>query len=344
MIKVGLNPYGIAFSLGMQGMGTPRANPRPLTVEQYLELVQDIGSTGIELDAGYYSRLDAARQATVRQAVQVSGWWVVLARFFRPADNYGPTIEMARALGATLIRVSLTTVLCGDRALPAHKWAEVLPTIRPELTKVARQLADSGMRIAIENHQDFTGAELMDFATSCGENVGIAMDMANPLAVGENPVDFARLVAPRIMHLHLKNYWPQWTDQGYRLFRSPIGDGVVPFQAIFAEFAGKDITAGLELGALDNRHIRLLTDEWWQHYPERSARQLAKGLLAARVARMAESEDHRTPWEAQAAPERIMAYELDQLWRSVENIAGWGMLKPRKDPAEVRRTLASQLR
>jgi hypothetical protein len=114
----------------------------------------------------------------------------------------------------------------------------------------------------------------------------------------------------------------------------------VPFQRIFEVFADKDLTAGLELGALDNRHIRLLNQSWWQHYPPRTAEQLARGMLAARQARMDERDDHRTPWERQASCEEIARFELDQIWRSAENLASWGLLKPRKDPRAMRKALA----
>ncbi len=56
----------------------------------------------------------------------------------------------------------------------------------------------------------------------------------------------------------------------------------------------------LEPGALEARHVRLLTPGWWQGYPPRPAEGFAACLGAARVNRIPEGEDCRTPWERQA--------------------------------------------
>jgi len=95
---------------------------------------------------------------------------------------------------------------------------------------------------------------------SAGSNVGIVFDTGNPFAVGEDPVAFARRAVHRIRHVHLKDYLAQFTDVGYRLIRCAIGDGAVPFAALRDVLsAHASLTASVEPGALDARHIRLFT-------------------------------------------------------------------------------------
>ena len=38
MLRVGLNPYGLAYSIGLQGRGTARANPAPMTMAEFIAL------------------------------------------------------------------------------------------------------------------------------------------------------------------------------------------------------------------------------------------------------------------------------------------------------------------
>ena len=45
--------------------------------------------------------------------------------------------------------------------------------------------------IGIENHQTFA-RELLDFCKRIGSNIGVTMDVANALAVGETPISFAQ--------------------------------------------------------------------------------------------------------------------------------------------------------
>jgi len=185
-----------------------------------------------------------------------------------------------------------------------------------------------GDRLAIENHQDFSSEELVELCEASGPNVGVCLDTGNALAVGEDPVAFAQTVAPRLRHVHLKDYRAQWTDEGFRLVRCAVGDGAIPFPELARLFAAqREVpTAVIECGALTARHVRLLSPGWWEGYPDRSARALAAGLLAARVRRLDEDTDARTPWERECPPHEIVAYEQEQLRRSVVNLKEMGLM------------------
>ena len=180
--------------------------------------------------------------------------------------------------------------------------------------------------IAIENHQDFTSAELVEF---CGlsPGVGLTYDTGNSFPVAEAPLDFTRTVAPHVRHLHLKDYRVQFTREGIRLVRCAIGDGAVPFAEIFAILGEHhdSMTAVLEPGALEARHVRLFTPGWWRGYPERSAPDLAACLLAAQRNRLGEDDDFRTPWEREADVE-VADYELAMIRRSAANMRTLGVM------------------
>jgi hypothetical protein len=177
------------------------------------------------------------------------------------------------------------------------------------------------LTFAIEDHQDFGSQELLDFCDEAGPNVGVCLDTGNPLAVGEEPLAFAHAVAAKVRHVHLKDYNAQWTNEGYRLVRCAIGDGAVPFPELLEilERHHQCLSASLEPGALEARHIRLFRPEWWDGYPERSARDLGGVLAAARVRRLDDDAGWRTPWEAEADPQAIIEYELNMIRRSFEN-------------------------
>jgi hypothetical protein len=84
--------------------------------------------------------------------------------------------------------------------------------------------------------------------------------------------------------------------------RCAIGDGAVPFRELLPMILSHraDLTAVLEPGALEARHVRLLTPDWWQGYPAKSAQELAACLRAAQVNRLPEDADWRTPLGARS--------------------------------------------
>jgi len=193
-------------------------------------------------------------------------------------------LRSARLLEARTIRVGLSPVLCGDRNAWGEKWRPLVDGIWAALRDVAPKAADAGRVLAIENHQDFTSEELVEFCESIGHGLGICFDTGNTFPVAEAPLAFTRTIAPHVRHVHLKDYRVQATDEGFRLVRCAIGDGAVPFVEMLAILAGRHetLTAVLEPGALEARHVRLLTPEWWQGYRPRPAEALAACLAAAR--------------------------------------------------------------
>jgi 3-oxoisoapionate decarboxylase len=330
MLRIGLNAYGLTYTLGLQGAGTARANPNPGGLPGFLAIADEIGVRSLELDAGMLAPLDEAAMAELRDRLRAGDVTPVISAGLSTATD---AIALARRVGAATVRLGLTPVLCGDRAAfglgPA--WAELVAGVRQSLASAAKQAVQQGVTLAIEDHQDFTHAELIELCATCGPGVGICLDTANPLAVGEEPLAFAQAVAPYLKHIHLKDYWVQWTDEGYRLIRCPVGDGAIPFAALASALRVNDpavgLTASIEIGALVARHVRLLTASWWQGYAERPARDLAAALCAARARRLAEDAEWRTPWEAQADGPALMEYELSQVRRSAANLRAMGWMQ-----------------
>lgn len=307
-LAVGLNPYGLTYTLGLQ------ANPDGTGLEGFLEIAREIGARVVELHQPW---LDG------RPAPDLDGMTPVISCGRDPAAD-DAAIDCAVALGARVVRMALTGVLQGDRH--AVDWPAIVGGVRARLARVAPKAAAAGVSIAIENHQDFTSAELIELCEEAGDAVGITLDTGNSFPVAEAPLDFARTVAPRVRHVHLKDYRVQLTDEGYRLVRCAIGDGAVPFREL-VEILPRDLTASLEPGALEARHIRLFTEQWWRGYPPVDARRLAAALRAARVNRLDEDDDFRTPWERGETGDALVRYERDMMRSSAANLRALGLME-----------------
>jgi 3-oxoisoapionate decarboxylase len=328
MFQIGLNPYGLAYTVGLQSAGTSRANPSPIGLHGFIELARDIGVQCIELDWRWLVALSEADLDRLRRDLTgmttVCSFWL----FQEPEETLSEAIRCTSALGATLTRLHLTPVLEGRRAELGERWSEMVEHARGTLVREAPKAADAGLTLAIENHQDLTSEELVAIAEEAGANVGVVFDTGNAFALGEDPVEFASRTAGRIRHVHLKDYQAQFTPQGFRLVRCAVGDGCVPLQEIAAVLASHTpkLTASIELGALDVRHIRLFEPGWWSGYPQRAARELATAMGRLRHHRIADEADYRTPWERAAPGSTVMEYERSQLRRSVENLRAMGWM------------------
>jgi sugar phosphate isomerase/epimerase len=326
-LRTGLNPYGLTYLLGLQGLGTPRHNEAGTGLEGFLALLHELGGEVAELWDNWLIQLSDAELAGLGQRLRADGLAVVVSSGLIKGDMV-QLVRVAKALGAPSIRMALTPILCGDRAAAGPRWGELVPLVEERLALFGLMAADAGLTLLIENHQDFTSAELVAFCERFGPAVRIVYDTGNSFPVAEAPLDFTRIVAPFVGHVHLKDYRVQWTDEGIRLVRCAIGDGAVPFTELFAILGQhhEHLTAVLEPGALEARHVRLFTPDWWRGYAPRSAEALAACLHAARRNRLPDDADWRTPWET-GEDGALVDYELEMIRRSAANMRALGLMQ-----------------
>lgn len=79
MVRLGLNPYGIAYCNGLMAQGTSRANPAPNSLDAYLALAQEAGVEGIELDLRQLAGLDDAGLQALGRRLAAIDYFVVLS-------------------------------------------------------------------------------------------------------------------------------------------------------------------------------------------------------------------------------------------------------------------------
>lgn len=306
--------FGTTYAMGLH----PRSGRTPMTAEAVIAWALGANLQGVELPD---STLAAADIPAIARMTQERGLYVTVACGGYDPVKLGEACRLAAACGAPIVRtVAGGARIGGDRRNMAGRWDAFLQEVRDGLAAAVRTAEREGVSIALENHQDLASEELIWLCESIGSpNFGLTLDTGNPLATAEEPVDFARRIAPYLKNVHLKDYWIYPSEEGYRLVRCPIGQGVVDFpalMAIFRELGPAELPMSIEIGALEARHIRVLADDYWPDYPERSARQLAEVLRFA-AANSKPASDWRTPHEREASPGEVAAYERAQLRSSI---------------------------
>jgi sugar phosphate isomerase/epimerase len=321
---LGLNPYGLTYHLGLQGAGGPRANPKGSGLEGFIAIAMELRAKTIEIFDPWLRAMSDDELRALRDRLSALGMTPVVSSGLMMGP-FESALRSARILDSAIIRYGLTTVLCGDRHALGEKWRDLVASVGAALADLGPRAADEDRTLAIENHQDFGSEELVAFCESA-RGVRICLDTGNTFPVAEAPLDFTRRIAPYVRHVHLKDYRVQFTDEGYRLVRCAIGDGAVPLPGMLDELAAHHPKLGavLEPGALEARHVRLLRPEWWNGYAPKTARELAGCLAAARVNRLTDDADYRTPWE-RGDDHDIDGYELAMIRRSAANMQAIGL-------------------
>ena len=126
---------------------------------------------------------------------------------------------------------------------------QIARTVAP-LREAARAASAAGVELAVENHADLTAVELCELLERVGDPVvGVCLDTANALRVGDDPLDAAMVLAPWVRMLHLKDCeQPDGSATGPRSV--PYGQGVVPLEAVLEAVALSEPLTCVELGHL----------------------------------------------------------------------------------------------
>jgi sugar phosphate isomerase/epimerase len=94
------------------------------------------------------------------------------------------------------------------------------------LKRHAPRAADSGIRIAVENHTDLFADELLWLLDEVDEpNVGACIDTVNAFHVMENPMEAIEKLAPRAFTNHFRDDRIEFEIWGFRLTGCAIGEG-----------------------------------------------------------------------------------------------------------------------
>jgi sugar phosphate isomerase/epimerase len=170
-------------------------------------------------------------------------------------------IERAAALGSPILRVA-----SGFYRADLADRPEAIEAERRWTVEVLGDALDSaravGVRLAIENHSDFTASEYQSILRELGfGDVGVFLDLINPISALDDPVEVVRMLAPLAVAGHVKDYELQsiWTEGRYHrrgfsvLWRYP-GEGAADLPALLTALgeglSGRELQLSVE--GLDN--------------------------------------------------------------------------------------------
>jgi sugar phosphate isomerase/epimerase len=308
-MRYGLTVYGTTYDMGIH----PHSGKMPITPMELIDVSESHGLEGIEIPFHILKENNPDETADYARA---KGMFINIAAGGYDPDLLREALLLAQRVSAITVRTVVGGAkFGGDRRHMAGTWKPFLDQILSSFQKATETADQTGVNLAVENHQDLASEELLWLCETIGsDRFGINLDTGNPLATAEEPNDFFRRVAPYVKNVHLKDYYIYWYEEGYRLVRSPLGQGSIDFPELFRIFSEvqPQVTMSMEHGALEARHVRVLEEDFWTEYPVRSASQLTR-LLRYVHDRARVSGDWRTPFEKGESPEAIVAYEQSQM-------------------------------
>ncbi len=166
-------------------------------------------------------------------------------------------IPKARCMGADIMRIVASSLKF--RSEPHAPQIEAVAKMLKESVKIAR---DQGVVLAIENHIDYTSAEIYEILERVGsESLKVNFDTGNTLRMMEDPVAAARRLGPYTVATHTKDVAAcrhVAPDEWYFFSSVTVGTGLIDMPGVVKALQGCGYTGVL---AVESDHHKDNQDE-----------------------------------------------------------------------------------
>lgn len=235
---------------------------KKMSLEDFLNRAGQMDVDGVSLETCFFPTFQQDYLKSIREIIDRNGFKVVVA-WGHPDGFEGGRNQLAfkdmigqfetcRILGTDVLRIVGSSLTF--RHEPHIPQIQRLTAIFKEAVKKAQE---NGIRLAMENHFDFTIEEIMTLVTNVDSPYfGVTFDTGNCLRNGDDPVQSARLLSKHIYATHIKDlnvvYGADPND--WMFFSStPIGDGILNIPGIIQELVSGGYK-GIYAVEIDNLH------------------------------------------------------------------------------------------
>ncbi|MBT7302451.1 MAG: sugar phosphate isomerase/epimerase [Victivallales bacterium] len=322
MHRVGIVSYSFEYSLGIFGY-QDRTGGR-FDVLTLLEKIREAGGDTAQLpDSMFRSLSDDELNEVQRKALDLD---LQLEMLGGVAWNRGieGAMHRARRLGCDVVGCTFGIMTRPNTISTLAEWDEYLVKCRARYAELLDTAAELDLKLAIENHLDFTVEELRDMVRDADSpHAGVLLDVGNPLGTLDDPTAAADILGPYVVATHVKDFAVEDTTRGFRLTMVPLGAGSLRLPAIIEQLKkhiSPDVNFAVELLNGQQLEINWLEDRFWVPFRNSSARQVAGALRHVR-GKAIDGDQFLSLKDVEKLPyEEHLALELDRATQSVSHL------------------------
>lgn len=222
---------------------------------------------GVSLESCFFESLDPGYLAQMKAVLDERGLERVLAwghpdgleagRSEKAWREMNDLIPKARCLGAAVMRIVASSLMF--RHEPHGPQIDAIVRMLKESVRIA---ADHDVVLAIENHIDYTSAEILQILDRVGsERLKVNFDTGNTLRMMEDPVAAARRLGPYTVATHTKDVEAcrhVRPEEWYFFSSVPVGTGLIDMPGVVQALAESGYSGML---AVESDHHKDNRDE-----------------------------------------------------------------------------------
>lgn len=260
-MKVGIDSYCYHRFFG-EVYPDQKAPAKNMTMEDFLKRAHELEVDGVSLESCFFPSFDEGWLKNLKAQLdeykfdRVYAWGhpdgLERGKNFAAYDEMVKMIPYAKMIGADVMRVVGSSLMF--RHEPHGPQIEALVKMFKKAVVVAKDL---GVKMAVENHIDFTSDEILQLLEQVdSEYLGLNFDTGNFLRLLDNPVAGMEKLAPFVYATHVKDLMPDKNASPTDWFffaGVPVGQGLINNQAL-AEMLHKANYKGFLAVEIDHPH------------------------------------------------------------------------------------------
>ena len=211
------------------------------TFQDFVNRAAEIGVDGVSLESCFFESLKPDYLKAIKEALDEKGMERVLAwghpdgleagRNKEAWREMNALIPKAKLMGAEIMRIVASSLMF--RYEPHGPQIDAIVEMLEESVKIAE---DAGVVLAIENHIDYTSAEIEEILQRVGSDaLKVNFDTGNTLRMMEDPVAAARRLGPYTVATHTKDVDAcrhVRPEEWYFFSSVPVGTGLIDMPGV----------------------------------------------------------------------------------------------------------------
>ena len=235
-MKVGIDSYCYHRFFG-EVYSQQRQPPKRMTLMDFIDRAKDLQVDGVSLESCFIPHKDdAGYLSEVKSRLDAYGFDRVYAwghpDGLEGGKNQAEFHDLLRALGhARQIGAPVMRIVGSSLMFRFEDHQEQIRRLVAQLREAVRAAADHGIKLAIENHIDFTAKEILQLIEEVDSpHLGINFDTGNFARLLDDPVKGMELLAKHTLATHIKDLRVNpaaAVDDWYFFSTTPVGRGFI---------------------------------------------------------------------------------------------------------------------
>ena len=261
-MKVGIDSYCYHRFFG-EAYPDQKKPAKDMTMQDFLRRAKELNVDGVSLESCFFPpKVDQAWFKDLKSQLDDYGMDRVYAwghpdglergQNWVAYDEMVAGIPNAKAIGADVMRVVGSSLMF--RHEPHGPQIKALVVMFKKAVEIAK---DAGVKLAVENHIDFTSDEILQMLGEVdSEYFGLNFDTGNFLRLLDDPIKGMEKLAPYVLATHVKDLMPDKTARptDWHFFAGvPVGQGLIDNQTL-AQLLKKADFKGFLAVEIDHPH------------------------------------------------------------------------------------------